>query len=117
MNQSLIALLSMLVFAVPVQSHATEASAENGKTLWMQEVQVKGEFRSCTACHGSDLTQAGQHIKTKKPIEPMAKSITTDRYEDPKKVAKWFKRNCKWTWGRECNEQEKLDILAFLKSL
>ena len=116
MNQSLIALLSMLVFAVPAHSHAAEISSEQGKVLWLQDVQVNGETRSCTTCHGTDLTQAGQHIKTKKPIEPMAKSVTTERYDDPKKVAKWFKRNCKWTWGRECTEQEQLDILAFLKS-
>jgi len=118
MKSTLVLLLAMLAAAAPVQSQAGAANAEQGKTLWTQEVvNAKGETRSCTTCHGTDLTQAGQHQRTKKVIEPMAKSVNASRFEDPKKVAKWFKRNCKWTWGRECTEQEKLDILAYLNSL
>ncbi|MCK5721690.1 MAG: DUF1924 domain-containing protein, partial [Gammaproteobacteria bacterium] len=32
-----------------------------------------------------------------------------------KKIKKWFKRNCKWTTGKECSAQVKADILAFIK--
>lgn len=116
MNNSMMVLLSLLVLAAPVQGSAAEASAERGQALWQQEQMVKGEARSCTNCHGTDLTQSGQHIRTKKQIDPMAASVSTDRYRDPKKVAKWFKRNCKWTWGRECTAQEKSDILAYLRA-
>ncbi|MFK5970948.1 MAG: DUF1924 domain-containing protein [Candidatus Marithrix sp.] len=31
-------------------------------------------------------------------------------------IRKWFKRNCKWTLGRECNAQEKGDILKFIQT-
>jgi len=116
MNQFTTLLMSLLIMSVPVSSQAA-ASAEHGKELWQQEVQMEGEARSCTSCHGTDLTQTGHHASTKKPIKPMAKSVSPQRYEDPKKVAKWFKRNCKWTWGRECTPQEQDDILAYLKSL
>ncbi|MEA3244387.1 MAG: DUF1924 domain-containing protein, partial [Pseudomonadota bacterium] len=33
---------------------------------------------------------------------------------DGKKIEKWFKRNCKWTLGRECTAQEKADFLAYI---
>ena len=121
MNQTTLVLLSLLALAAPVASHAGgvsgDPSPERGKTLWLQEVTVEDESRSCSTCHGSDLSKTGQHQRTKKAIEPMAKSVNPERYEDPKKVAKWFKRNCKWTWGRECTPQEQADILAYLKSL
>jgi len=93
-------------------------SAERGKTLWEQEVSnSKGETHACTNCHGTDLTQPGQHAKTKKTIKPMAMSANKARFSDEKKVAKWFKRNCKWTWGRECTPQEKGDILEYMLTL
>ena len=31
-----------------------------------------------------------------------------------KKIEKWFKRNCKEAWGRECTAQEKADFLTYL---
>jgi len=37
----------------------------------------------------------------------MSPSVNPDRLTDSKKVNKWFKRNCKWTLGRECTAQEK----------
>lgn len=98
------------------QSQATTPfSADTGRLKWKLEVQNKsGGTRSCTTCHTMDLTQAGKHTKTKKVIEPMALSVNRERYTDSKKIAKWFKRNCKWTWGRECTAQEKGDFLEYL---
>lgn len=90
-------------------------SATRGETLWKQEVtDDKGNKMSCTSCHGNQLSQAGEHVKTKKPIKPMAASANAERYTDQKKIEKWFKRNCKDTWGRECTAQEKGDILVYL---
>lgn len=90
-------------------------SVTQGETLWKQEVtDSKGEKAACTSCHGTNLTQAGEHKKTKKPIKPMAASANAERYTDQKKIEKWFKRNCKDTWGRECTAQEKGDILTYL---
>ncbi len=51
-----------------------------------------------------------------KPIEPMAVSVTPDRYRDPKKVAKWFRRNCQSVLGRECTAPEKGDFLTLMIS-
>jgi hypothetical protein len=45
----------------------------------------------------------------------LAPSAQSDRFSDPEKVEKWFKRNC--TWGRECTAQEKGDFLAYLSWL
>ena len=85
-----------------------------GEQLWKRRAY---EGRECAACHGADLKQAGRHERTLKPIEPMALSANSARYTDLKKVEKWFTRNCKWTWGRECTPQEKGDLLEFLKRL
>ena len=77
----------------------------------------QGEQRACTSCHGMDPRQSGQHATTKKPIKPMAMSVNSARFSDEKKINKWFTRNCKWTWGRECSPQEKGDILQYMLTL
>ncbi len=103
------------LFAQYKAAGAGNFSAEHGKQNWTKEVASKeGEKRSCTTCHNADLTKPGQHNTTKKVIEPMAPSVNAERYTDQKKIEKWFKRNCEWTWGRECTAQEKGDFLKFL---
>jgi hypothetical protein len=102
-----------------VQNHyrdqgAGPFSVDRGETLWNSRSY---QGRQCAACHGPDLTQTGRHQRTKKPIEPMAPSANSKRYQDLKEVEKWFTRNCKWTWGRECTAQEKGDLLEYLKQL
>lgn len=98
-------------------SGASEFSAERGKIAWQKKMTPKpGQEASCSTCHGTDLKQKGEHAKTHKVIDPMAISIQSDRYQDVKKIKKWFKRNCKWAWGRECTSQEKGDFLAYLTS-
>lgn len=93
-------------------------SATAGKTAWSREVTASdGKARSCTGCHGSDLTQQGKHAQTQKAIAAMAPSVNPKRLTDRKKVEKWLLRNCKWTWGRECTPQEKGDFLAYLSTL
>jgi cytochrome c553 len=94
---------------------ASSFSAEHGKQGWTKEVVSKeGEKRSCTTCHDPDITKPGKHATTKKVIEPMSASVNAERFTDLKKIEKWFKRNCEWTWGRECTAQEKGDFLKFL---
>jgi hypothetical protein len=92
-------------------------SAQQGREQWGRIIENanKGQSRSCADCHGSDLKKPGRHAKTGKRIEPMAPSINSQRLTDAKKVEKWFKRNCKWTWGRACTEQEKGDFLRYLQ--
>jgi cytochrome c553 len=92
-------------------------SAEQGRVAWQREVmqEKSGKLRSCTDCHGTDLSRNGRHVKTGKTIEPMVPSVNGQRLSDGKKIEKWFKRNCKWTWGRVCTDQEKGDILRYLQ--
>jgi hypothetical protein len=97
---------------------ADNFSAEHGKLNWSKEtIGQDGDKRSCTTCHGPDPTKPGQHATTKKIIDPMAIRANAARFTDLKKMDKWFKRNCEWTWGRECTAQEKGDILTFLLSV
>ena len=68
-------------------------SAAEGRAAWVQEHRpFSGEdTRSCASCHGTDLTLPGRHVKTRKPIEPMALSVNPRRLSDPEKVEKLLK--------------------------
>jgi hypothetical protein len=92
-------------------------SAQQGGVEWQRMVEDagNGKSRSCQDCHGTDLKKPGRHAKTGKHIDPMAPSANPQRLSDAKKIEKWFKRNCKWTWGRACTEQEKGDLLLYLR--
>lgn len=91
-------------------------SAERGKEMWNKKViaDEKPRERDCNACHGKDFSKPGKHVKTGKKIEPMSPKVNKERFTELKKIKKWFKRNCKWTYGRECTNQEKGDFLLFL---
>ena len=92
--------------------------AGRGERAWRREMPAtEGSTRSCTSCHGSDLTTLGKHARTGKAIKPMAPGSEPTRLTDPKKIEKWFLRNCKWTWGRTCTPQEKGDFIAYLNTL
>lgn len=93
-------------------------SAERGRTLWQKRVpQTDGSpERSCATCHNSDLTMEGNHARTGKPIKAMSPGFNPQRLTDRKKIEKWFKRNCKWSWGRLCTPQEKGDLLRYIQN-
>jgi hypothetical protein len=93
---------------------AIKTDVAKAKKDWTTEVVVDGEKMSCATCHGTDFSKSGKHHKTGKTIEPMSSKVTADRYTEEKKIEKWFKRNCKDAWGRECTVQEKADFLTFL---
>lgn len=90
---------------------------QTGQRMWRKKVvdPKSGQSRSCTTCHGQDLRAAGKHARTGKVIKAMNPSVNSERLSDVKKIRKWFKRNCKWTWGRECTPQEKGDFLTFIQ--
>ena len=94
------------------QQGVIRIDSQRGQKLWFSSENN----RSCTSCHANDPGRNGKHVKTGKLIQPMALSVNPTRYRDGKKAEKWFLRNCKWTFGRECNAQEKADILAWLAS-
>jgi len=75
-----------------------------------------GEPRSCADCHGTNLTLPGRHLRTGKAIGPLARSVDPQRLADVAKAEKWFLRNCRWTWGRDCTAQEKGDLARFIGS-
>lgn len=90
--------------------------AEQGEQMWVVERRVSGQARSCASCHGTDITRDGKHLRTGKRIAPLAVSANPQRLTDAAEVEKWFRRNCKWTWGRNCTDQEKGDFLVFIQS-
>lgn len=94
---------------------AGPADAQRGKQKWQETRVVDGKERNCSSCHGKDLGKPGKHVKTGKTIDPMAVSINAERFSDMKKIKKWLKRNCKWTFDRECDAQEKVDFLMYLR--
>jgi hypothetical protein len=94
------------------------ATAASGSAAWVKAYpQSDGSpARSCATCHTADLTKTGKHVKTGKPIKPLAPSVNPQRLTDPKKVEKWLLRNCRWTLGRDCTAAEKADFISYIKS-
>lgn len=92
----------------------TPAAPERGRQLF---TATHGREWSCASCHGASPTQAGRHASTGKPIGALAPAFNPERFTDPAKVEKWFRRNCNDVMGRECTPTEKADVLAWLMSL
>jgi cytochrome c peroxidase len=92
----------------------TPAAAERGQKLF---TATHGREWSCASCHGALPTQAGKHAATSKPIAPLAPAFNPERFADPAKTEKWFRRNCNDVMGRECTAAEKADVLTWLMSL
>ncbi len=89
-------------------------SAERGEVLFSTSFGLgKPETPACTSCHGTSPLNTGE-TRAGKPIEPMAVSLTPERYTDPEKVEKWFRRNCRSVLDRECTALEKGDFLTFM---
>jgi len=96
---------------------AKSGNAQRGELFWNKTFSGKAPFtkRSCKSCHTANLKNKGEHLRTGKILKPLAPSVNSLSLSKVKKVNKWFKRNCKWTIGKECSAQEKADILAFIK--
>jgi hypothetical protein len=77
----------------------------------------QGREWSCASCHGAPPTQPGKHASTGKAIGALAPAFNPERFTDPAKVEKWFRRNCNDVAGRDCSAAEKADVLAWLNSL
>jgi mono/diheme cytochrome c family protein len=89
-------------------------SASRGERLFKT---THGAEWSCASCHTGDPTAPGKHAKTGKPIAPLAPGANAERFTDPAKVEKWFKRNCNDVLNRPCTPVEKGDVLTWLISL
>lgn len=86
-------------------------SAARGESFF--KAKHGGEW-SCASCHTENPATLGKHAKTGKVIDPLAPSANAERFANPKKVDKWFKRNCNDVLSRACTPQEKGDVLAYL---
>jgi mono/diheme cytochrome c family protein len=92
----------------------SEATADRGQQLFTNR---HGREWSCSSCHGAVPTQAGRHAATAKPIGALAPAFNPERFTDPAKTEKWFRRNCNDVMGRECSAGEKADVLNWLLTL
>lgn len=86
-------------------------SAERGASFFRQ---THGNELSCSSCHTENPGASGKHAKTGKIIKPLAPAANAERFTDPAKVEKWFKRNCNDVLGRVCTPQEKGDVITYL---
>jgi len=89
-------------------------SAARGESFF--KAKHGGEW-SCASCHTDNPAVSGKHAKSDKLIQPLAPSANAERFTDPKKVGKWFKRNCNDVLNRVCTPQEKGDVLAYLMTV
>ena len=61
-------------------------SPDAGASAWTQEHQSSSGAgtRSCASCHGTNISKAGRHAKTRMRFEPMALSVHPTRLTDEK---------------------------------
>jgi cytochrome c553 len=96
------------------QQAGAPAQATRGQAFFTTR---HGKEWSCSTCHGATPTQAGKHAATGKAIGALAPAANAERFTDPAKTEKWFRRNCNDVVGRECSAGEKADLLAWLITL
>lgn len=92
-------------------------NAVDGESFFRQErMHSKGEKVSCMTCHTADPKAFGK-TRANKEIEPIAPVINKERFTDLAKVEKWFKRNCKDVYERECTNIEKGNFVLYMMSV
>ena len=79
--------------------------------------RIREELAEILLFQMTDPRLAGRHAVTGKAIKPMAPAVNPARFTDPKKVEKWFRRNCRDVLERECTSGEQADVVAYLRSL
>jgi mono/diheme cytochrome c family protein len=95
------------------QTSGFRPSAQRGEAFFAQKFGVSEKMPACAACHTEDPRRPGRHAVTGKEIKPMASVANAERFTDPAKVEKWFRRNCKEVVGRDCTPAEKADFVLF----
>jgi len=96
------------------QTPGFKASGQRGAAFFAKRFGVSERMPACSACHTENPAQAGRHAVTSKDIKPLAPRANAERFTDPAKVEKWFRRNCKEVVGRECSAAEKADFVQFV---
>lgn len=95
-------------------SYAAAASPQRGAEFYARKFGISEKMPACTSCHTDKPDQPGRHVVTGKDIKPLSPAANAERFTDPAKVEKWFRRNCKEVVGRECTSGEKADFIAFV---
>jgi len=107
---------ALIDFESLYKSWGTSPNSESitiGKDLWSKEL-IPG--KNCASCHTNDLKQSGKHLKTKKIIKPLSPSANKKRLTSERKINKWLKRNCKFTYNRECTPSEKVSFIEYIRT-
>lgn len=91
-----------------------KADGARGKAFASRDWGVSEKLPDCIACHTDNPRNAGRHAVTGKTIQPLNPAVNPERFSDPAKVEKWFKRNCKEVVGRACTAAEKADFIQFV---
>ena len=92
-------------------------SAKRGKALYMSSnTGGNPDTPSCSSCHTASPSNTGK-TRAGKAVDPMAVSLSPNRFTDVAKTEKWFGRNCKTVLGRDCTAQEKGDFITYLSGL
>lgn len=110
-------ILDRLTQAARAEQSGFLPSASRGEQFYRAKHRGGKEADSCAACHTPDAKSRGEHVKTRKLIEPLAPVANKERFTDPSKVEKWFKRNCKDVLNRACSAHEKADFTAYVLSI
>ena len=118
----LAAALAGTVWAGTPQEQLGALSAQAGRSPNVAQGQQffnakHGREWSCASCHNAQPTGEGKHANTGKTIAALAPAFNPERFTDPAKSEKWFRRNCNDVLARECTPAEKADVLAWLMSL
>lgn len=110
--------MSSMLDGLKKEAGVASFSAEEGRKLYnaKRTHSQKKEERSCVTCHTANPAASGKSTAGK-VIEPLSPSANPQRFTDPKKVEKWFKRNCEWVYERECTPKEKGDFITYMMSL
>ena len=110
-----------MAFAASPQELLNGYEAKSGKAMPARGEKFftakHGKEWSCASCHETPPNHATKHIVTGKVIQPLSPNVNPERFKDPAKVEKWFKRNCNDVLGRECEAQEKADVLSWLMTV
>lgn len=91
-----------------------QVSATRGAAFAARKWGISENLASCTACHTENPRNPGRHSVTNKVIQPLSPAVNPERFSDPAKVEKWFRRNCKEVVGRPCTAAEKADFIQFV---
>lgn len=118
----LAAALAGTAWAGTPQEQLSALSAQAGRSPNVAQGQQffnakHGREWSCASCHNAQPTGEGKHANTGKSISALAPAFNPERFTDPAKSEKWFRRNCNDVLARECTPAEKADVLAWLMSL